>query len=195
MKRMITLLMVLLIILCVVNASAANMGVVTIGSGSDADAEYASLDDMKLNVTVSIPNYGDITLLSIEYVDEYDEYYEWESGGFNDILSGADANILMLRFDILNTAVKTKDFAADIKDTVIIFRNNYQYAGYICQYNYDRDYPEQPMKSGITSTIDPMYIGHYVICCYLPNAIVSNTKDPLVITFTLSGHEVVYQVQ
>ena len=109
--------------------------------------------------------------------------------------------------DITNTTTKSKDFLSSC-GVKIIFDDIYEYAGWVYQVNYNNetykdsyfgnDSDIQNFRWAINEAdnfvIDPMYVGHYIFGCTVPNAVVES-KNPLKMVITLDGNEITYNVR
>ncbi len=161
------------------------------------EPDVAPVGPVRLNTPVDIPDYGTFTLLSLEYMDVFEYYYSWTNFSMGNDRSGVEADYILLRFDMLNTTVTGQDYAGEITDVVVTYKDKFPYEGFACQYNYDEGESAQlyPRKSGVTNVIGPLYMGHYALVCVLPNAVVNDKTGPLTVSFKLGGREAVYKVR
>lgn len=215
MKRIAALIIALMLVLVQFGA-IAEMGVQIIG-GPETETEPVSLDDIKLDATVDIDGYGEITPTSFRTVDELlsyragTKYIQDEANYWDDYCvyysSGVEADYCLLNMDILNTQMRAVDFI-DGCTVVVTSDDSYQFAGWAYQYNYNNEnYSNHNSGCGIDDAnttcvidpsdnfpIDPMYIGHYVFGCTLPNRVIS-AKTPLKMVITIGGNEITYNIR
>lgn len=194
-----------------------SMGVKMISSKSQATSTV-SLDDLKLNVDVPIEGYGIIKATSFEFFDWLAYYSEGTTapsqnntaGNKNVWRTGSEADFAMLRMDITNRMTKPKDFLENVK-VKVIFEDYYEFEGWYYQFNYDNSYHNgahyynSSIDNGKQNTkwviskkdqfaISPMYTGHYVFGCTLPNAAI-NSKSPLRMEITIDGNVITYNIR
>lgn len=196
MKRITVFLLVLIITACITTAFASNMGVVPINHESDVDA--VSLDDLKLNTEVKIPNYCAIGPTDFMYQDEINEYWEDNVFTFSIINSGLEAQFACLYIDVRNLSLKSVDFLKDITIT-ITYDDLYKYSGWAFQFNWDNSRGDDLAKTTVLNKIDqfpiePLYTGHFMVGATLPNAVV-NGEESLKIDFTIGGHKMTYYIR
>lgn len=191
MKKLLCLALALMMLLGLSSiAFAADMGVQVIG-GPEAETESVNLDDLKMNEEAVIDGWGNLTITSCSFEDILKKY---DKGGWSDgyYSSGTEADYLLIRMDITNTTVKSKNFLSNV-EVKVIYDQDYEYAGWFYQYDYNKD-NNRVIHSDNIFSIDPMYAGHYVFGCALPNAIV-NSKKPLQMIITIGGNEITYNVR
>lgn len=210
MKKILSVLLVLSMLLSASAALAEGMGVQVIG-GPETETEPVSLDDIKLNAEVEIEGYG--IFLPNEFA--FADWLGYYKAGKHDIdwyncqyQSGQDAEYAVFRMDITNIVPQAKDFLADC-EVKAVYDETYEYAGWFYQVNYNNSTYKDSNKFGADSqqqnyrwvinnadnfVIDPMYQGHYVFGCTLPNAVV-NSKAPLKLIITLDGNEITYNIR
>lgn len=172
-------------------AFATDMSVQIIG-GPQMETEAVNLDDLKMNVEAEIDGWGTIQLTSFDFYDELGYHAWYPSSGGQWITSGKEADFAILRMDITNTTLKAKDFLSDVS-VKVVFDDTYEYAGWCYQsdYDWDKDYAINPQGQFV---IEPMYQGHYMFGCTLPNAVV-NSKKPLQMLITIDGNEITYNIR
>ena len=185
------------------------MGVQVIG-GPDIAAQTVSLDDLKVGAEAKIDGYGDLLAADFSFKDRLGHYRQgrsdvWSSDDYNQ--SGTEADYALLRMDITNTSIKSYDFLTSC-EVKAVYDDVYEYGGWCRQYNYDNgtsggsSYGEDSKKQNTNWVIDkadqfaiePMYQGHYVFGCTLPNAVV-NSKKPLRMEIKLDGNELIYNIR
>ena len=211
MKKILSMILALMMLLTASAALAEGMGVQVIG-GPTTTTEPVSLDDFKLNVEAEIEGYGLLFATEFAFADHLGYYRQgytepsWNSGKWC-YRSGNEADYAILRMDITNTVTMPKDFLASC-EVKVIYDDLYEYAGWFYQVNYnnktynDSDYGEDNKKQNVrwvinsadNFPIDPMYQGHYVLGCTLPNAVV-NSKEPLKMIITIDGNEITYNIR
>lgn len=202
----------------IVPAYAASMEVTVIGGEDEESIEPVSLDDIKIDKDIEIDNYAVIT--PKEYKVQ-DALYAYRAGhNDNDMkvyLSGDTADYILLKVDITNIMTKAKDYLENCHVTVH-FNDKYDYEGWQYQYNYDNvsrdqlwlgerngdldtgfkeialDPKDCPIDNADQFSIGPMYDGHYVFGCTLPNKVVQG-KEPLSMTIELDGNELTYNIR
>lgn len=209
MKKILSLVLVLSMLLgC--SVAMAEMGVQVIG-GPDTETEPVSLDDIKIGVEAEIDGYGIILANEFAYADRLGYFEQGRTSpkryDYTYYQSGNDAEYAILRMDITNTARENKDFLGDC-EVKVVFDDVYEYAGWAYQVNYNNDtdmssnYGEDNQKQNVRWAIDsadnfpigPMYAGHYIFGCTLPNAVV-NSKKPLRMVITIDGNEITYNIR
>jgi len=200
MKKILSLLVILTVLISASSTLAEGMAVQIIG-GPTMESDAVSLDDFMLDTEVPIDGYGILLGTSFEYVDKLGYYGEGSNfGGDGSYNSGADAEYALLRMDITNTALKAHNFlsACEVK---VIYDDLYEYAGWFHQYNYNNP-PGYGHNWNITNvihandrfTVEPMYTGHYCFGCTLPNAVV-DSKAPLQMIITIDDNEITYNIR
>ena len=207
MKKLVTLVLCLMMLLTSA-AFAEGMGVQVIG-GPAVETEPVSLDDFKLEVDVEIDGYGILRGTSFEFQDLLGYYKKGnELDGYNHTYySNQEADFAILRMDITNTALRAHNFigACEVR---AVYDEVYEYAGWFYQSNYNNrndnwsgytcDRNNQSRRYAIHKDdvfpIDPMYQGHYIFGCTLPNAVI-NSKKPLKLIITIDGNEITYNIR
>jgi len=214
MKKIVSLLVVLVLLMSAAVAMAAGMGVQIIG-GNETEAEPVSLDDIQLNADADISGWGVFTATAYEVQDglgyfgagktslsgyghNYYDYY-W---------SGAEADYACLYVDIINTRTVDVNFLANV-EVKVVYDDCYEYAGWFYQRNYNNEHDsycykieadkDKQNKRFVINAADqfvigPMYKGHYIFGCTLPNAVL-NSKSPLRMEITIDGNEITYNIR
>ena len=121
--------------------------------------------------------------------------------------SGEEAEFAWLKVDVRNLQKVSASFIKDIT-VKVIFDDEYEYDGWCRQFNYD--YSKQEIAiGGETSiigwpvclspvdemSIAPMYNGHYVFGCTLPNSVIEDKDSPLRIEINLGENKLIYNVR
>ena len=209
MKKALSLLIVLSLMLGYSAALAEGMGVQPINV-PDADMEPVSLDDLKLNTEADIDGWGILTLTGMETVDGLGFYRSGRSDVYSSddyYWSGAEAEYVVLYADILNTTLTAKKYTENIT-VKAVFDDKYEYNGWFHQRNYNNgtyswanleaDKKRQNTRWAINASdyfsIDPMYLGHYIFGCTLPNAVIES-KKPLRLIISIDGIEITYHIR
>lgn len=184
MKKILSILLILSMLLAAAAAFAEDTGIQVIG-GPSAESTPVSLDDMKIGKTAKIDGFGDVTILSAEWRDEiyYARYEIWDSG--------AEAEYLYLKLRILNTQKSARDYAQEIHDIVCDFGDGYQFGGWFRQRKDDTDNGYLYKDAKASYEISPLYAGQYGVIVTLPN-IVMESKEPLSVTFHIGDNEFTY---
>lgn len=196
-------------------ASADDMEVTLIG-GQEEEAVPVSLDDIQLNKEATIDGYAIILPTEFQMADSLgyyqagkhsidSSYPQIDCGYYN---SGQEAEYALLRMDITNLATISRDFLADC-EVKAVYDDTYEYAGWTYQCNYDNETLSKDNKfgedNGIQNVrwaidsednfpIEPMYQGHYIFGCTLPNSIV-NSKSPLRMEIKIGGNDITYHIR
>ena len=211
MKKILSVLLVLSMLLAASAALAEGMGVQVIG-GPETETEPVSLDDIKLNADIEIEGYGIICPTTFWFGDVLGHYKAGETSVGWDAdsrlyKSGSEAEYAVLRMDITNLSRTSVNFLANV-EVKVVFDEVYEYGGWSYQYNYNNQ-PSNDSNYGTASNkqntefvilpadnfdIGPMYQGHYCFGCTLPNAVV-NSKAPLKMIITIDGNELTYNIR
>ena len=210
MKKLFLLLVIISMLFCY-SVVMADMEVKLIG-GPDAGTGPTSLDNMKLNTKEEIEDWGVVTITGYEVQDNlyyYRKGYNSVNNPSHDFYSsGQEAEYAILYMDILNITTGEKDYLKDIS-VKAVYDDVYEFAGWAYQRNYDNkpdsyhyiqeaDKGKQNVRWAINPedqfAISPMYMGHYIFGCTLPNAVIDSTK-PLQIEITIDGNEIIFYVR
>ena len=203
MKKLILLLVFALLL---VSTAAAEMGVQII---KNTAVEAVSLDDLKLEATVEVDDFGEITLTACKFLDEVFQFKQGQTtvpNNWTGFYSGQDAEFLVLQADILNTNHESIDYLKDCTVRVI-FNDSAEFGGWSYQYNWDngtKDY-DWGINNGSQNKeffvhrddqypIDSWYMGHFCFGCTLPNAVVTR-KEPLRVEITIGDVEMTYHIR
>lgn len=207
MKKVLSVLLTLSLLLGCSAALAEGMGVQVIG-GPAAETEPVSLDNIKLNADVEIDGYAILNPTEFQFAEKlgyYQSGFSYIINPYNDYYeSGADADYAILRMDITNVNAVSRNFLSSC-EVKVIYDDTYEYGGWLYQSNYNNDasnYGDDAGKQNIRwvidnadiFSIDPMYQGHYVFGCTLPNSVV-NSKKPLRMVIMLDGNEITYNIR
>ena len=119
MKKILSMLLVLMMLLSAAVALAEDgMGVQVIG-GPETETEPVSLDDIKTDIEIEIDGYGIITPSNFTYADMLRMYMVGDNYNWKDYHSGAEAEYAMIDINILNTTTKSKDYLGSFDVQVI----------------------------------------------------------------------------
>ena len=214
MKKILSMLLVLSMLLSAAVALAEDgMGVQVIG-GPEAGTGPVSLDDVIIGTGVEIPGYGIITPTDFRFKDILTQYQAGRGDdpfyGGSDFKSGEEAEYAVLSMDILNTMTKTHQYIGNCS-VIVVYDDTYEYGGWCYQRNYNNKTSDRVCYGGVNEDcgkqntnwvidpadnfeIDPMHQGHYVFGCTLPNAVV-NSEKPLRLVITIDGNELTYNIR
>lgn len=210
MKKIFSVLLVLSMLLSASAALAEGMGVQVIG-GSETETEPVSLDDLKLDTKAEIEGWGDLTFTAYEVQDALGYYRSGRTDVYDAdgdyYCSGKEAEFAVLYADILNTQLKDKNYLENVS-VKAVYDDTYEYAGWFYQRNYNNstyayyslevDKSKQNIRWAIDTadnfSISPMYEGHYLFGCTLPNAVISGNKS-LKLIITIDGNEITYNIR
>lgn len=208
MKKLISLFLVLVITVVCTAVVFAEMGVQVIG-GPSTETLPVSLDDIKLNVDVTIDGYGILTPTAYKVQDTLGYYRQGKTDpDTNWYNSGQEAEYVLLRMDILNLSTREKEFIENV-EVKVVYDDKYEYAGWAYQYNYNNKVHSNSNWYGTDANVQnvefviakedvfpigSMYQGHYSFGATLPNAVV-NSKAPLRMIITMDGNEITYNIR
>lgn len=198
MKKMLSMMLALLMMLSASAALANNMSVQIIG-GPEMEAQSVSLDDVKIGSMVEIENYAQITPTHFSFADILYVYEEGSRMYVETYQSGAEAQYALLRMDCLNCTITSRDYLASC-EVKAVYDDVFEYKGWVYQHNWDYKAgnlttPEEaPVNPADVFAIEPMYNGHYTFGCTLPNAVVEG-KAPLKLIITMDGNEITYNIR
>ena len=234
MKKIFALALVF-VIAVVACASADDLDVQVISRKTTASEESDSMnfDDVTFGKAYKIKGYASINLLGFKFVNVY---AQWDNGKGKDSLSGwaggrkrhyvnadkeydkgyhycqwkesgKEAEFAWLKSDILNLQKTASSFMTDIT-VKVIYNDEYEYNGWIRQFNYDYSKSElyRYQENGLIGwpvclspsdemPISPMYKGHYAFGCTLPNYVVQDKDSPLRMEITIGGHKLTYNIR
>lgn len=131
--------------------------------------------------------------------------------------SGEDAEYLIIKIDITNLSKTEQKYSDDkLYKVKAFFDDNYEFKGWISQFNYDNttggcnltkntvyrkgfEWLVEASKHAVIVpndmfAIKPMYTGHYVIGCTLPNAVVES-KAPLRVEVQFGEHTLTFHIR
>ena len=235
MKKILSMLLVLSMLFGCSVAMAEDLGVQIIG-GNDAAMESMNLEDVKLETTYEIPGFAKITPVSFNYLDyfpQFDQgsngntetYYDGNihadrieiySGGYRNyyshihfVNSGNNADFACFAVDIVNLQKNSYAFMKNASVKVIV-GDDYEFAGWMRQFNYDYDFYREEDKSsaeeygkfiraaivpGSEEEISMLYTGHYYFGCTLPNDVIKNSSMPIQMIITIGESEMTYNIR
>ncbi len=192
MKKILSLVLAAVLLLgCSVTFAEGgdDTGIQMIGGSQDDAAGAVNLDDWKESETAEIPDFANITLVSVKFQDkiEVDPWTRFESG--------AQAEYLRIRMHFLNTKKTAFNFLNVFGDVICNFGEGYQFGGWKRQ-EWLRNNKEWYVceKAEDCSAIDPLYEGYFDVMVTLPNYVVES-KEPLSVTFTIGQSEFTVNVR
>jgi len=201
MKKVFSMILILLMLLGYSAAMAEDTGIQIIG-GSETGAETVNLDDWKEGDTARISGFGEITLVSCSFVDTipYSVYTSFNVISANktvsdgdakeSFISGSAADYLRIRVHILNIQKKPFDYYKVFGDEILCtFGDDYKFGGWTRQERKvdDRFWVMYESKDS-SYAIDSLYEGYFDVVVTLPNYVV-NSKEPLSVTFSIGDNE------
>lgn len=201
MKKLLSLVLASLLVLSLgTPALALDLGVIQIGGPEEetsTNVEPGSME-IKLNDTLTIDGWGEITLTKADYYDSYMLYSS--EGWWHDYYSGVEAEYVVVYLDVVNTGLKAHDFLAEASSSStpavkVVYKDVYEYEG--AGYQVNQDWDEDGLiglNPDLDFPIEPMYVGHYMFVCKLPNAVVER-KDSLSMIFTMDENEFTYFIR
>ena len=194
MKKILALVLAAIFILLPMTTA----GAIDISSVLEDAALALSREDMKLNKTLVIDDWGEITLKKFEQNDTIRLFYN--STYSDSYPSGNESDYAVLYVDIINNALTPHDYLAEKPEysqpvAKVIYDGSYVYEGWAYQINRDWDNDgKKGVKPDLNYAIDPMYAGHYMFGCTLPNAVL-DSKRPLQMIFIIDGMEFTYNIR
>ena len=196
-----------------------------------ADDDKMTFDDITFGKAYKIKGYASVTLLGFKFVDMY---AQWEDGKASagtgnytnapDLVylnkkfreyyvyasfkeSGNEADYAWLKVEITNLQKIDATFMKDIT-VKVIYDDDYEYDGWIRQFNYDFSnseiyrYQEKNtigwpvcLSPAEEMAIKPMYKGHYAFGCTLPNSVVEDKTAPLRMVITMGNNKLTYNIR
>ena len=165
---------------------ADDTGIQIIGGSGFETPEYIYMDDWKVDQTVVIPSFGEVTLVSAKVMDiikSGQTTVDW-------FPSGDEADYISLVIDILNTQTVPVDFYKMFGKGKCTFERDGLTYEFGLWYRQFRSYTSQYVfyNKDDSYGISPMYRGLYLVNVTLPNDII-NSKDPLSISFNIGNNE------
>ena len=192
MKKILSVLLVLSMLFASVGYALADddTGVLMIGGPEDEAAGAVNLDDWKESETAEIPDFANITLVSVKFVDTID----YNSGRYC-FESGVQAEYLRIRMHFLNTKKTAFNFLNVFGDVICNFGEGYQFGGWKRQewLRNNKDWYVY-QKADQSHELDPLYEGYFDVMVTLPNYVVES-KEPLSVTFTIGQSEFTVNVR
>jgi len=193
MKRILSLLLVLSLLVSASAALADGMGVHVI-SGPQLERETVTIDNLMLGAKNEISGWGILTAKnylvwnSIWVVDKGKS--SMKDASYND--SGADAEYALLFVDIINTQMVGADFLTEV-EVKAVYDEVYEFGGWYFQSNSDIS-TTVGIDPADNFAIEPMCTGHYIFGCTLPNTVIRD-KKPLRLVITIDGNELTYNIR
>lgn len=147
--------------------------------------------------------YGDCVFYQKPINGKRGYYYEYSS--FK--TSGNEADFAWLKVDVRNLQKTEASFMKDISIKVI-YDDEYEYTGWVRQFNYDFSKSEIYRYKETTlvgwpvclspvdeMSIQPMYTGHYAFGCTLPNFVVEDKNSPLRMIIQIGDSKLTYNIR
>ena len=171
---------------------------------------YAQWDDGKASVaqhTNGILHYNNKNDVHYKRPTGDSDYYVslYVHASYKD--SGDEADFAWLKADIINLQKTEATFMKDIS-VKVIYDDEYEYEGWIRQFNYDLSKSEIYRYQSKTTIgwpvclspvdempIKPMYKGHYAFGCTLPNFVIEDKSAPLRMVITMDDHKLTYNIR
>ncbi|MBR6901042.1 MAG: hypothetical protein IKN30_03150 [Synergistaceae bacterium] len=196
------------------------------------DETGMTFDNVTFGKAYKMKGYASVTLLGFKFVNMY---AQWEDGKaspritgwsynypmvyvskksyehyadctFED--SGTDAEFAWLKVDVTNLQKQEVNLIRETKIKVI-YDDEYEYDGWIRQFNYNYSKSEVYSKNkeaGVIGwpvclspademAIQPMYKGHYAFGCTLPNFVVEDKDSPLRMEITMGENKLIYNIR
>ena len=207
-------LLALAALLCL-PAAAEGMEVQII-AGPETGVKTATLDDIQIGAAIEVDDNCIFTPTSYMVADSLNTYKEGSTNatnsgygrhGWTSYISGNEAEFALLRMDILNLQLAPVNFLeqAEVK---VVYDDTYEFAGWCYQYNYDNTYDDtiydsEEIQDANTQfvihhddefAISPMYTGHYVFGCTLPNSVIESDL-PMRMEIKVAGNELTYNIR
>ena len=214
---------------------AALIFVILMLGAACADDDKMTFDDVTFGKVYKMKGYASVTLLGFKFVDVY---AQWDNGkasneqgdtlATDDTIvfsqkhkgswtkyfrncnfqnSGNEADFAWLKVDIVNLQKSEATFMKDIS-VKVIYDDEYEYDGWIRQFNYDFSKSEIYRYQSKTTIgwpvclspvdempIKPMYKGHYALGCTLPNFVIEDKSAPLRMVITMDDHKLTYNIR
>ena len=168
-------------------AMAEDTGVVMITSPDAAGEEAVNLDDVKAGDQISVPGYGNITIVSAEFCDKI-------ANDGSSYSSGTEAEYFRIRFRILNTQKKPVNFRETLGEVTCDYGDGYQFGGWARQETKGDGSGKLYKNEADAYEVDVLYEGYFDVVVTLPNFVVES-KEPLSVTFHLGESELTYNVR
>ena len=192
--KVIVLTTTLCMLLSIRPLHAENMDV-TIASGAEnQESEQISVDDIQLEKAIEITDCGIFLPQRFEFVDSFEQEAQPSAVYNKTYESGAEAEYAMLYMDITNLKTTAQEYLSKSKVSVL-FDEKYEYEGWSYQQNYDINNGDQiVILPDHIFAIEPMYVGHYVFGCTLPNAVIES-KAPLKMKIEIDENAFIYNIR
>ena len=182
----------------------------TVAGDKPAENTIPDLDDMKLKTPTELSDFAMISYQACKIKDSLGYYRSGRTDVYdrNDYFqSGNEADYALVFANIVNLQNEPVDFLADC-EVKVVYDDTYEFLGWSYQRNYDNSvYGDGPVKEDHDAQntnwainaddqflIDPLYTGHYIFGCTLPNAAVQG-KESLQMIVRIKGTEIVYNIR
>ena len=182
---------------------------VQIIAGPETGVKTATLDDIQIGAAIEVEDNCIFTPTSYMVADSLNTYKEGKTrarygeDGWTSYISGNEAEFALLRMDILNLQLAPVNFLeqAEVK---VVYDDTYEFAGWCYQYNYDNTFSDTEETQDANTqfvinpadqfAISPMYTGHYVFGCTLPNSVIES-DSPMRMEIKVAGNELTYNIR
>lgn len=150
------------------------------------------IDNAAIGKTAEIEDFAVFSFSSFSFVDSIRQYNEGSYSESHVFESGAEAQYAVFKVDIVNRTKQAVDFLSDVY-VKVVYDDEYAFEGWSYQYNFDAS-SDIVLSRKDQFGIMPMYSGHYVFGCTLPNSVVES-YEPLEIIITINGVEITYKIR
>ena len=181
-------------------------------NGSEAAANASSdPGDLKPKAAAELSDWGLISCERAVFQDSLGYYREGEREVYDSYgdyyQSQVEAEFALVYISILNLKNTPVNFQ-DTCEVKVVYNDEYEFKGWCYQRNYDNAvYDDAPVpgdkgnqnqnwviNEADNFPIQPLFAGHYILGCTLPNAVVEG-KEPLQLIAKIRGEEIVYNIR
>lgn len=158
--------------------------------------------------TTNTVSAGDISSSAVYYWYDGSGYYDDKCNYTNMAWcdSGKNADYAWLHVDLVNRSLSEKEFTAEIT-VKVVYDDLYEFGGWVRQYdenhasrvlryNWNTAHPAERafLHPEDKLAVAPMYTGHYILGCTLPNEVINGT-EPLRMEIKLGDNELTYHIR
>ncbi len=219
MKKIFALALVIVVaVVYCANADDLDVQIISRKTTASEESDSMNFDNVTFGKAYKIKGYASINLLGFKFINMYAQWDDGKAGirgekGYVDEWlisdkkphgnkcyyfylycdfkkSGKEAEFAWLKADVTNLQKTPASFIKEIT-VKVIFDDEYEYKGWVRQFNYDYSNSEI-VYLGENSVIgwpvclspvdempiSPMYKGHYAFGCTLPNYVVQDKDSP-----------------